>query len=378
MGDVSQSSGEAKHAENCRAHDSVPFHAEGKGEADQHAATEGECSLEKRKGLRLRQYPESEAAHGGDQQAGDKDQDPHEGNLIGSRIVCKRVFTSGRFRSQDRCVPWIWCDNEWSESGTITVGLGDRGWTHGLGLFETMLAVDGKVWFLDRHLQRMRKSFVAFGWDLDLEKAVGMIPLLLEKNDLLNGRARVRLAVSGGSGPLHRVADPVGSRLWISASPADSPPVSMAVGISRWRRNERSPLMGHKCASYAENLFLLEEARENGWDEVLVLNHGEHLSEAATANVFLIRDDELITPPLSAGCLPGVTREVIMEIAGVSGIFCAERNLEVGDLSGSDGLFLTSSTRGLVPVGSLEGRALPLSPLVGKLQESWAEAGRLG
>ncbi len=285
----------------------------------------------------------------------------------------KRVFTLRGRMLQDDAEMSVWCNGQWCDGEHASVAWGDRGWTHGLGLFETMLAVEGRVVFGGRHEARLRGGLGVLGWDEDVSAAFGAMGELLERNGLLSGRARIRLAVSGGAGLLREPAAGIGRMVWMTAARAAETPDSVVVGVSRWKRNECSPLAGLKCASYAENLLVLQEAADRGWDEAILFNQAGHLCEAATANVFLVKGVELKTPPLSSGCLPGVTRGVVMEVAEELGVPCAEVDLTMNDLETADEVFLTSSTRGVVPVRGVGGRRLAIAPVAMLLREQWSK-----
>ena len=271
-----------------------------------------------------------------------------EGNHDVSKETGARLAMEGgmgRVRSMS-----VWCNGEWSEGEHATVAWGDRGWLHGLGLFETMRAEDGHLVFGKRHEARLHGGLARLGWDVDVSGAFGAAEELLERNGLVSGRARVRLSVTGGVG---RIAEPgrgSGRMVWMMAQRAEEVPESVVVGVSRWKRNECSALAGLKCASYAENLLNLQEAGERGWDEALVFNHAGHLCEAAMANVFLVIGGKMFTPSLSAGCLPGVVRAVVLEWAEELGEPCEEMDLTESDLWQADEVFLTSAVRGVVPV----------------------------
>ena len=103
------------------------------------------------------------------------------------------------------------------------------------------------------------------------------------------------------------------------------------------------------------------------YDEALFVNTTGNLCEAATANVFLIKDGALLTPSLDSGCLPGVTRELVIELAMEAGITVREDSLQLDDLQRADESFLTSSTRGVVPVTQFEGREFKAGPLTARL-----------
>ncbi len=246
----------------------------------------------------------------------------------------------------------------------------DRGSILGLGLFETILAVDGIPVFADRHLARLRQGCERLGWPVEILHFQQIAAELLVKNQLTHGRARIRLAVTAGSGLLHDLA-PGGDRLiWITALPAFAPPESLSACISPWPRNEHSPLAGLKCASYAENLIALDHARRLGFDEMIFLNTAGHLCEAATANLFLVKNGSLCTPALDSGCLPGICRERVIEHATEIGIPCETGSLTLAQLHAADEIFLTSSTRGPVPLSRLGERRLSLGKIVSKLRQT--------
>jgi branched-subunit amino acid aminotransferase/4-amino-4-deoxychorismate lyase len=254
-------------------------------------------------------------------------------------------------------VSWIWCNGEFLE-GPLAVSPVDRGLTHGLGLFETLLALDGVPVAPDLHLARMRAGAERLGLDAgqlgDREIAAAMSGLLA-RSGLDRGRARVRLALSAGAGELRHLAAGSGALRWITVAACPPPPESLVLVTAGFPRNERSPLAGLKCASYAENLIALDEARRAGADEVVFFNSRGELCEAATANLFLVRDGEVLTPPLSSGCLPGTMRARVLARMPVT-----ERSLTAADLAAADEVFVTSATRGVVPVVEVDGRVLPV------------------
>ncbi len=244
----------------------------------------------------------------------------------------------------------------------------------GLGLFETILALDGEPVFCERHLARLRGSCARLGWHLELPDLREIIRELLQRNDLTLGPSKIRLAVTGGSGPLHDLALGADHGVWMTASPAAAvSPASMTTtaNLSPWVRNERSPLAGMKCASYAENVVALHHAARLGFAETVFLNTAGHLCEAATANLFLVKNGGLFTPSLESGCLPGITRAVVIELALPLAIPCVQRQLSLQDLHAADELFLTSSIRGLMGVSRFETRTFPCGPVTQALREAW-------
>ncbi|MBN8459569.1 MAG: aminotransferase class IV [Verrucomicrobia bacterium] len=240
-----------------------------------------------------------------------------------------------------------------------------------------MLAIDGRVAFGEAHWRRLGAGCARLGWicpaawEGEMAETAGE---LLERNGLARGKARVRAAISGGSGSLADLAAGTDRRFWMTASALGEAPGGLVVGLSRWRRNEMGPLSGLKCASYAENLVALDEARRSGFGETLFFNTSGHLCEAATANVFLVRDGILRTPSLDSGCLPGVARCVVLELAKRAGIPCAEGRIPGSNLESAEEIFLTSATRGPVSVARCDTRDLPSTAVADRLRELWWQA----
>ena len=106
--------------------------------------------------------------------------------------------------------------------------------------------------------------------------------------------------------------------------------------------------------SWVQNVALLEQAHAEGFDDVLLLNESGHIAECTSANVFLVRGGKVLTPPLSTGCLPGVTRDVLHEVAPRAGLELVEENLTTEDLSSAAEVFISSTTREVAAVESID------------------------
>jgi len=268
----------------------------------------------------------------------------------------------------------LWCNGQWFDPLDFLVSPADRGLILGLGLFETILAIDGQPVLAERHLSRLRASCKQLGWQFDFPDIRETMAELLQRNQLTTGRARIRLAISAGTGMIHDLALGSDHNIWMTAAQAAEPPPSTSVNLSRWRRNEHSALAGLKCASYAENLVALEHAVRLGFEETIFLNTAGNVSESATANVFLVKNGTLQTPSLASGCLPGITRAVVIELAEILGIPCAERDISEDDLHQADELFLTSSIRGVMAISRFEQRPLMPGPITRLVGKAWNDA----
>lgn len=269
---------------------------------------------------------------------------------------------------------YLWCNGQWLDSAKYPGSSQDRGAFLGLGLFETMAAVDGRPVFAGRHLARLKKSCERLGWPLDLPDFESVAAELLERNSLSTGLARMRLVVTAGSGPHNDLSPGADRLLWVSAFRVTEIPASITLCLSPWPRNERSPLVGLKTACYAENLVALDHAKKQGFGETLFLNTVGQVCETATANIFLVKDRVLLTPSLDSGCLPGIGREVLLEIATAQGIPCEVRSLTQEDVLTADEIFISSSTRGPVAVTKFEERILHSGQVTDILRKYWRDA----
>lgn len=265
----------------------------------------------------------------------------------------------------------LWSKGQWLDAGDFAVTPTDRGISVGLGLFETILAVDGTPVFAERHLARLRAGCARLGWQPELPQGAPLLRELLQRNRLTTGRTKIRLAITGGSGPLHGLTLGPDHQIWMTAAPVADAPLTTTASLSPWVRNERSPLAGLKCASYAENLLALEHAAQLGFDQAVLLNSRGKLCEAATANLFWVKDGQLLTPTLASGCLPGITRGVVIELADQLGLPCTQADLPLPDLLAADEWFLTSSIHGPVGVTRLDERDFPPGPLTHALRAAW-------
>lgn len=173
----------------------------------------------------------------------------------------------------------------------------------------------------------------------------------LEANHLKD--ARVRFTVTAGDGQTSTNSFGEGQTLVVHAVPAQSYAARENVMTVPWPRNERSALNGAKCASYAENMIALAHAHKQGYGEAIFANTQGDLCEGATTNVFIVHEGEVLTPSTSSGCLPGITRELVLEICQLNKIPVRETKVPLALLKEASECFLTSSTRGVQPIAKV-------------------------
>lgn len=267
----------------------------------------------------------------------------------------------------------VWCDGDFLPINEFRVSPFDRGLCHGMSVFETLLAIDGEPRLLTAHLDRLRgglNRLAVSNVEISEDGLRRAMRLLLEKNGLGRGMARIRLAVSFGAGPLNYI-DSGAAWAWMTATPVDELPAGISVTTAPWRRDRENVLRGLKVGNYAEHLIAMDMARREGHGEMLFFNNDDELCEAAMANVFLIRSGSLLTPGLDSGCLAGVTRGLLIRLAAAHGIPCREKTLKRSDVSKAEGMFLTSSIRGPVRVSAYGARHFDEHPLFDTVRAIW-------
>ncbi len=247
----------------------------------------------------------------------------------------------------------VWIDGEVLDADRARVSPFDHGLLTGDGVFETLRIYEGRPFAARRHLERLALSAGAMGLACPdhtmLRRAMGEV---VAANGLRSGR--MRITVTGGPSPLGSGRGDAGPTVIVAAGPMTEWPDATAVVTVPWPRNERAALAGVKTISYGENVVALAYAHERGAGEAIFANLVGNLCEGTGTNVFVAVGGRLVTPPLSAGCLAGVTRDLLLELLDV-----VEDDLPLSALAAADEAFLSSSTREVQPISSVDGRLLP-------------------
>jgi branched-chain amino acid aminotransferase len=251
----------------------------------------------------------------------------------------------------------LWADGRLVADDESVVRADDHGIVVGDGAFETVEVTDGQPFAITRHLARLARSTAGLGLSVDLEQVRAAVAAVLAA-DGASGQRRLRITVTAGPGPYASGRGSSPPTLLVAVSPMPSWPGTAAVAIVPWTRNERSAVAGLKTTSYAENVVALDRAHREGAAEAIFANTRGELCEGTGSNVFVGIDGRLITPPLSSGCLAGVTRDLVIEWLGD----VEERALPIDALRSADEAFLASSTRDAQAIGSVDGVELPAAP----------------
>jgi len=236
-------------------------------------------------------------------------------------------------------------------AGDLIVSPGQVGLLNGWGVFSTIRVAEGVLFAWERHFARMQSDAarlrVPFPASSDWLQE--RLLRLIEANNALNATLRVVIVRNQGG-------------MW--QGPAATRPfdaIAFTADLNDWGRSVRLGLVanarfaanefaGVKNLSWAQNLTWYERAHEQGFDEVVLLNERGEVCELTSANLFIAQHGRAFTPPIASGCLPGVTRAVLLECGHVE-----EKTLFPADLEAADEVFITSTTRGLMPVESIEG-----------------------
>ena len=228
---------------------------------------------------------------------------------------------------------------------------GQVGLLSGWGVFSTLRIVDGVPFAFERHWARMTRDAAALHVELpaDREAVRRKLSELIDANGALE--ATLRLVVVRNQGGLWE-GPSSGRPSDLIALTADSKRWASAVKLAfvPQARHAANAFAGAKVLSWAMNLTWLESVQAQGFDEAILLNERGEVAECTSANIFVARGSEVGTPPLSAGCLPGITREVLLGEIRAPGIRIAERTILPAELESADEVFITSTTRNLLPV----------------------------
>ncbi|GII90723.1 4-amino-4-deoxychorismate lyase [Sinosporangium siamense] len=261
-------------------------------------------------------------------------------------------------------------DGRLVDPGNAEISVFDHGLLVGDGVFETIKCIRGGTFALTRHLRRLRVSAEAMGLpepDLDAI-AEGVRACVAAAPPWPLGR--VRVTYTSGPGPLGSARGKGPTASVVIAAEQPPLPETSSVTVVPWPRNERGAMAGVKTTSYGENVRALAYAHARGADEALFGNTVGELCEGTGSNVFLVRQGRLLTPPLSSGCLAGVTRGLVLE-------WCdgEEAALPLEALREAEEVFLTSTTRDVQPVRLIDGVALPAvpGPVTAKAMQIFAE-----
>jgi branched-chain amino acid aminotransferase len=247
-------------------------------------------------------------------------------------------------------------DGQLIEAGEAALPVRDRSVLFGDAVFETLRAYKGRLFRLDRHVERMRRACAVLRFETPADGYIrSAVAEVLEANGPFDGDARVRVTLTGGEFAgevgLARSGKP---RLIVTAVPYEPPARAYIEGISLVisgiRRNTSSPVSQLKTCNSLDSLMARQEAFDRGADDAVMLTTAGNLAEATTSNLFFVKDGVVSTPDMGCAFLPGVTRDAVLENCRDEGIKCTPVMGGPELLFEADEVFLTNSMFELLPV----------------------------
>jgi branched-subunit amino acid aminotransferase/4-amino-4-deoxychorismate lyase len=259
----------------------------------------------------------------------------------------------------------------------VRLSPGQSGLMSGWGLFTTIRVVEGIPFAFEKHWNRLARDAerIHCPFPFEAERVLGQMGEVLGANQVREGCARIYVIYNQAGFWRSDEAFPIADLVMYSS---DLPPHRdlVRLGLREHGRHAGSPLAGVKSTSWLNNVWNLHEAQQGGFDEVVLLNERGEVSECTAANIFCVESERVVTPPLSSGCLEGVTRGYVLELGRRAGISVEERTLYPEDLYSADEVFISSTNRNVVTVSEIAGHRIasqpdPLVPRIEKLFETY-------
>lgn len=261
------------------------------------------------------------------------------------------------------------------DGGAASFDLGDRGLTLGDGLFETIAGFAGRPALLKEHLDRLCAAAAEIR--LPVDRAFCEAEILALAEAARGEDCIVRLTVTRGGGARGLAIPDAGTPAVIAASspyPAEMRFAAVRLATVSVRRNPTSFASRAKTLSYLDSVLAFDEAKRAGADDALMLNTDGRVASTAMANIFALFGDEIVTPPVGEGVLPGVVRGLVLDRAEGAGLRPVERALARDEFDGSASVFATNSVRLVIPVTAIDGRQFLSDERVAALSRAVAEA----
>jgi branched-chain amino acid aminotransferase len=282
----------------------------------------------------------------------------------------------------------VYLNGRFVPEGEACVSVFDRGFLYGDGVFETMRSYGGRIFRLDRHMQRLRQSadIIELRLPHEPEQLAEICSRLLERNGVADAIVRISVTRGRSVGGIGTAQAGEPSVVAFIRPPRPLPAEAYTEGVSAKvvsvRRNPSAALDARmKSMNFLNYILAKAEAERAGAYQAIMLNHAGYVAEASTANVFFASGDRLVTPSLDCDILPGITRAAVLEIASDAGIHCEERKVEPSEIRGFQECFLTSSGVELVPLTIIDeapvGTGRP-GPVYARLHRAYRELARKG
>ena len=273
----------------------------------------------------------------------------------------------------------VFINGNFIEEEEATISVFDRGFLYGDGVFETLRIYNGKPFLFDRHIGRLSHGLgsLFIGDKYSFSEYLEHTRELIERNNVTEGVLRIQAT----RGPGKRGYSTTGNydpTVLISLHVAPNVdlnnvlPVKLAT--STQILSDHDPFSTLKTTNKLANIVALREAEKIGMDDALLTNHNGNITEASGSNVFWIKNNTLLTPPVSSGCLSGITRGMILELAIALKLPTSQQDITPTELGNAESVFLTNSVREIQPVIQIDNKSIAISPLVARLHAAYREA----
>ena len=273
----------------------------------------------------------------------------------------------------------VFINGDFIEEEEATVSVFDRGFLYGDGVFETLRIYNGKPFLFDRHIGRLSHGLgsLFIGDKYSFSEYLEHTRELIERNNVTEGVLRIQAT----RGPGKRGYSTTGNYdptvlISLHEAPNIDPnnvlPVKLATSIQIL--SDHDPFSTLKTTNKLANIVALREAEKVGMDDALLTNQTGNITEASGSNVFWTKDNTLFTPPVSSGCLSGITRGMILELAIALKLPASQQDITPTELGNAESVFLTNSVREIQPVIQIDDKLIAISPLVARLHVAYREA----
>ncbi|MCS1409116.1 MAG: D-alanine aminotransferase [Verrucomicrobia subdivision 3 bacterium] len=270
----------------------------------------------------------------------------------------------------------VYVNGDYVPQESATLSVFDRGLMYGDGCFETLRVYSGRPAFWPEHIARLTHAVAALSIPIEIasDSLAKIAQTLIHQNSI--SEALLRIHVTRGQGPRgYSIANVQSPSLIISLHPTPNavsdPAPTWRLVTSTQRIDNHSMLHRHKSSNKLLQILGKAEADRSGADDVLFLTHDGKVAETSSANLFWFDGHALGTPPLSAGILPGITRQIVKEICDEKELPCNEANLTESELLCQQTVFLTQSAWEIIKVGSLNNIEIPTSPIIEELRQDY-------
>jgi len=257
------------------------------------------------------------------------------------------------------------------------IPVNDRGFMYGDGLFETVRVVNGRPFRLAQHLERMTRGadFLKIKPPFAPRELQQFAEQLIEQNQM--PEAVLRVTLTRGPGERGYTPNAEGRPtvvMTLHAAPTPENPIHWSLITSAFRVPAADPLSSFKTLNKLTHVMARAEAVARGADEALLINTNGEVAETASGNLFWVYNDKICTTPTGRGVLPGITRAVVLEICQALGLPTNKRVIKPEALRNSEGIFVTQSALGIVPVATFDGEPIAPSPLVDQIYSAYRES----